>query len=711
MKRRAFTLVELLISIAVLLIILVATSRIFSATSKVARIGEATIDIKHTAAMIERSIRRDLRRLARDGVMAIQCVAVRNDVNRLVWSNAQAPRLDPTRAPLDYLRCDQVVFFARGVEVTRQYIDSGFGSVLSPGEQRYFTVNLLAGPSPPLTGEQISGEQMIRYGHGLQFAALIGDARSVQFPDAFTMPYGSGVGREGPLVPWSWQPPGLPQMKTQLFNRPPVGSPPRAHGAQPSAIDWTLARQMVLLADDGGPLPQQGPIRYRDQAASGYLMNSAPSIVQRREGVLDYADSNTYSDVYRGLWVEDGLLFPDRVIAASRVDIAATSIARLKQFFSNGRGQRPMPSDPSAVWTGGSRLPWTAAAVPAAVTPQPSGRIRDRVRYALFGAALPQSGFSTEGLWGWPRSERSPPTTSPYDIMTTVSTMAGGCSWFQVDWSWDDRTGQMVDRLGTPRVADAPVDSVNSRRIRDVPLAGLMLARWPKASARSWLQDDGSDYSSRVNDVPVESDLNGIVPWFGIPDILMPASQRTGVTMLGGALPDSKARPLATVLSPSDAPSYAAPIRLLDLSKSSVVLAGDGRPQEAGRRPAGPEDLVTVGVLAPPLDAERIEGEKGLIRPMGPSIPVYLYQAIFGFNPDQPTRQVSTVGGGDQAARTVAGPPATPSVRAVRRELRSDYTPWPSALRFTFILHDSGKVFQRGQTFRFVVKLDTRSEP
>ena len=46
MRQRAFTLIELLVSLSVLLVVIIATARIFGTTGKVAAIGEASADFK-----------------------------------------------------------------------------------------------------------------------------------------------------------------------------------------------------------------------------------------------------------------------------------------------------------------------------------------------------------------------------------------------------------------------------------------------------------------------------------------------------------------------------------------------------------------------------------------------------------------------------------------------------------------------------------------
>ena len=116
MIRRAFTVIELLVAVVVLLAVIIATSKIFNTASKVSSTGEATADILQQATVIEEQMRRDLDAICRDGYMAIQCVAVRNDVNREASGNANAPLVNPQLDANAIIRCDQLVFFSAGTE-------------------------------------------------------------------------------------------------------------------------------------------------------------------------------------------------------------------------------------------------------------------------------------------------------------------------------------------------------------------------------------------------------------------------------------------------------------------------------------------------------------------------------------------------------------------------------------------------------------------
>jgi hypothetical protein len=152
------------------------------------------------------------------------------------------------------------------------------------------------------------------------------------------------------------------------------------------------------------------------------------------------------------------------------------------------------------------------------------------------------------------------------------------------------------------------------------------------------------------------------------------------VTMLAGALPTDRPRSLPSSQSPGGQGSYATPIRILRESRSAEVNAGE----------AQDSDLVTVGVVAPPIDPIRIEDGTGLKRPFGTSVPVYVYRATFGFN-------------GDRAVNVIDRRTGDTSIR--RRQMNLDYTPWPTALRFTFTLHDPKVSTQNGRTYQFIVNV------
>ncbi len=106
--RRCFTLIELMVAVAVLVVLLAVVSGIFRTAGAVTAAGAATADVLAQAAAIERALRSDFEHLSREGFLAIRCVAVRNDVN------LPGPLLAPWLGPDAVIRADQIVFFTHG---------------------------------------------------------------------------------------------------------------------------------------------------------------------------------------------------------------------------------------------------------------------------------------------------------------------------------------------------------------------------------------------------------------------------------------------------------------------------------------------------------------------------------------------------------------------------------------------------------------------
>ena len=664
MRQRAFTLIELLVSLSVLLVVIIATARIFGTTGKVAAIGEASADLQATATAVEKVIRGDIERIARDGVLAIQCVAVRNDVNRTA-TYPQAPLLDPTREITDFVRCDQVVFFGRGHEVSQVYLGTRGGS---RSDQAY-VVRLFSG-----TGEQIkitpeftSNEFMIRLGHGLQFPTLLVDSTKSPpaRPDADTV--GNKVSSLLPLVPWMWSPTAT--MTSAYFDSSTANASTYLPN-QPEARQWVLARQCVLLTDDGvntSQFPSANNLTwFREREVTGAgTAGSAGMIANSTTGIAQYsfnvAGDSTPNPAATNLAIPQDNLFPNRALTASRVDIAATSIGDFRALIEQGATSAYFSKDFNFDSTG--RLPWSEK---EGLSPNVSlGYIRNRIYNSLFGAPIRTdlAGLgTTNGLWGYPRAEKVAPSVNRLDAMTNGPLLAGNCSSIQIDWTWSNGTAQFETPEGTPLLAQLPASPVRSAAIYDVPLAGLTTQPWPN-----------QPFMSTSGAVAVSSQ-SATIPWFGLPDSMFPISQRRGVTRLAGPLISDKLTPLST-------PSYATPIRIL---KPSVATDPVNKLPFTTITTA---DIDTVAVATPPIDCARIEGvDTAILRPLGTNTQVYSYQAIFGPNGDKPYREAKFPGGSE-------------------RVLRNDYTPWPTALRFTITLHDPKLALSQGRVFQFVVEL------
>lgn len=226
MARRAFTLAELMVAVAVLLVVIVATAKIFGTATQVTGVGEAASDVIQEAAAIERQYRADFKRLSREGFFAIRCVAVRNDHNL-----PGGALLDANQPPDSWIRADQLVFFTQGLQSVETYRQGS---------------NVLGGAAHK--GQSTAAR--VYYGH------------AVQFPEAPPIEpgYGSVLAIDPDVavtqfVPW-FVGPG-PFVKTRFRDSVGAGEydtdyPLQVDCTQPPAPRWLLARHVTVLADDGG---------------------------------------------------------------------------------------------------------------------------------------------------------------------------------------------------------------------------------------------------------------------------------------------------------------------------------------------------------------------------------------------------------------------------------------------------------------------------
>ena len=214
-SRRAFTLTELMVAVAVLVVVILAAAKIFGTASKVTGLGQATRDVMQEAAAIERQIRADFARLSPEGFFAIHCVAVPNDVH---YSPTFPLLLNPNLPRDAIIRADQLVFFTTGVEGTQVFADSA-GS----------------------NHKQQSTAARIYYGHAFQLPNAESLTQSADPAATFS--------NGDPILPWSLDPTGASLRMYRPGTTVGVGA---IDGSQPPATSWLLARQPVLLADDGG---------------------------------------------------------------------------------------------------------------------------------------------------------------------------------------------------------------------------------------------------------------------------------------------------------------------------------------------------------------------------------------------------------------------------------------------------------------------------
>lgn len=315
-RRRArggFTLAEMMVAVGILIVVIAATAKIFGTVSKVTGIGIAGADVLQEAAAIERQLRADFERLAPEGFFAIRCVAVPNDVT------APGPLLNPALPAGAFVRADQLLFFTNGVQGTQVY-------AASAGSNR----------------KQQAAAARTYYGHGFQL------------PDA-----GAGLDAANDVFPWF------------------TGTVPLVGGglmfmAPTPARQWLLARQVVLLADDGGSTDF-----YLSSGANSaatiwdrlIIRNSRRDIAASqlndiRASVLD-ADGNGAVDPWltQRLTIGSAVFYPraervapsmDRLDHALTTNVLASACSSfiIDWTFANGVGFSPNPNNPGRPFLG-----------------------------------------------------------------------------------------------------------------------------------------------------------------------------------------------------------------------------------------------------------------------------------------------------------------------------------------------------------------------
>lgn len=277
--RGGFTLTELMIAVLVLIVIILATSRIFSAASRVASLGQATSDVLQDGATIERQLRQDIAALSHEGFFAIRCVQVRNDARQdpsMIASAVGAPNaplINPLLPPDAFIRADQLMFFTTGTESSQAF-------VASQGTNR----------------KAQSNAACVYYGHAFQLPAA--SAKTQQMlqdgslaADEYIDAEASFTNNDAGVYPWTFDPSltggSLPIFKVDEDAVFVPGLDADVQATQPNALQWLLARQAVLLADDGGEVET-----YLDQGASAQTLwepapPANPSALPIRNGRRD----------------------------------------------------------------------------------------------------------------------------------------------------------------------------------------------------------------------------------------------------------------------------------------------------------------------------------------------------------------------------------------------------------------------------------------
>ena len=746
--RRAFTIIEMLVAVVILLAVILATSKIFNMASRVSSVGEAVADVTQQSSILEEQLKRDLGRLNANGFFAVQCVAVRNDVNQVLYGDT-APLLVPDppitltaqdlatlggnvaqayeAAKKQYIvRCDQLVFFTTGTEQSARWA--------GPGDLATFG------------GGQRAKATRVYYGHGVQFPQLSNypiptPGGSEQTSNVKPIVTGATVnGSTKPIVPWTYY---LPSAAVKVGWRY-GGSTDQTPGAlqvsaaQPEARQWVLARRSVLLADDGG-----SPWFYPEMMASAQPVtvtpdpSSASSIFgDKSQGATAASQSFPFEMLNRD-WVPRSVnLVPNQLIQSGWVDIASSDMDAVRRVIAPNM---PLAMD-YIVWQNGSDKwtirsvapPWAGygsdgplgwplgnvEAFPAAPIDSTAGgnmgslaigpgsvgnysTQRDRIMRGCFGMSATGTPASGIGLLGWPRAERAVANVNRRTEMLTSPVLLANCSSFRVDWTWAPLVGRVLDGTGQVLAVTDHAVITNSTSGSGVDIRGNNVATM--RGFEPWA----------LSNRPA-----GPIPWFGYPDTgsgtgstdVNPLTfQQGGVTLAQTLLDSVNSTAASNMDPPTDMPNA-------HMGAVARAIEGYGSGATSSQHPA-------------------------VIAPFGPDVPVRVYTAVFGFNASDAYSAgtedrfqaylgaLDTNNDGKLTTSEATGgrTPMSSSdfqrwdlngngiltraefdgANAVR-VLRDDFTPWPSQLRITATIHDPRLTLDRGREVQFVIDVPNR---
>ncbi|MBC8309178.1 MAG: prepilin-type N-terminal cleavage/methylation domain-containing protein [Phycisphaerales bacterium] len=247
--RLAFTLIELMVAVVVLLVVMIAVGRIFSTTSDMTASGRATSETLQQAIAIEQRFREDIANITHDGFFAIRSVAVANNaIDDYVL-------LDDSIDPDAILRFDQLVFFTLGI-ASPTLVQRSAGADFS--------------------GQGVAA--MVYYGHGIRLPELVGvteGAASIVTSD--DLRYFDNTSSAPLITPW-YQ--GAVEVQTHIYSDAmgngrfdATGASYTANGTQPLPADWMLCRQLIVLGDDDYHSPGEiNKTSFQSNGIGGYTI-------------------------------------------------------------------------------------------------------------------------------------------------------------------------------------------------------------------------------------------------------------------------------------------------------------------------------------------------------------------------------------------------------------------------------------------------------
>ena len=255
-----------------------------------------------------------------------------------------------------------------------------------------------------------------------------------------------------------------------------------------------------------------------------------------------------------------------------------------------------------------------------------------------------------------PRAEKRPPTLDKSDVLLTTSVLASNCSNFVIDWTWSDGVGRELELDFDPNP--------------DRNLQGMIRGVSHRGGYRSGVGNEPDEV--------VEASLPQ--PWFGFADNSSDSGNpNLDVTFASAYLGGSSFYDREVRLH--------APLAYHPYNSIFNILAA----------PGDAEVFNGTGSFRPRA-VSNIEGSSVVDQPFGSSVPVYRYRAYFGLNGKEPFIRD---GAGRPITQAATGGEPWPIYR-------TDYTPWPSAVRISATFHDNRDAIEGGRLVQFTIPLPAR---
>ncbi|MCH2141032.1 MAG: prepilin-type N-terminal cleavage/methylation domain-containing protein [Phycisphaerales bacterium] len=658
-RRQGFTLIEILVAVSVLVVIVLICGQAFEAASGVARTGEASGDALQEAWLIQSQMEEDLSSISSDGALVIHSVEVPNDYNFKNWSGDGVrpglihPNL-PASAPV---RCDQLVFFKSGFEQTRKLGDTAFDQMTGV---------------PRVMG----GASMITYGHALQFPELsdysieapsveeVEDSLLGELPPQYRshdIDFKANryarqdlQSRIGPFYQWN------------VSDQGDWGGDGARLTTKYTVNGFSLGGNQLYSQSDGPEIRGNQPDATRwllarqavamgdddgDQPGGNDYPTDASKRIYRNQAFA--AETLFPADPRRRSSQDAGFDLVVPVIDNGRVDIASMNMGAIREILLHSRSyDNPDNTFARRPWFGNDNPDGTHAVLEdvRSGSQPPEGN----------DGALPGQGTQQDllkSLAMWPRAERHPHGVNRYDQGLTSHVLSTGCSSFIVEWTWDDdvaetRTWQRVN----PSIADG--------RLNEVTWPGMRF-------------DPAGVSDTDLESLGIDALPSGRHIWFGMPSM----------TDGDDVDPDAPGQ--------NDPPQFDR--RVMSFSTFANRFPGLNQPY-------GTPDWQFPDVDKPDLAAPSLVHPgaiDGVVADFGePGETVREYWAVFGPNRRWPLLEDvdQMTGGGNPDGQSFGTADGTD-------DPDPSYTPWPTALRITVVLHGPGGDLENGKEVQFVVEL------